>query len=239
MHIAICDDNVADRKQLERLLKRESDNLRGQREPFYLDSYGNSQAVMNSPMLYEAFFIDMTSSAKNGYEIALDLVHAGVTVPIILCISSINYKEFELPDNCRCLQKPIRTEELEQLLELVFKASDSKIPHIEIRTEKETVYVLEEDIAFVVPAGAHFIQIHLMDGTVLETSGNIEKFYEEIQHLTRLLPVNYKTIVNIAAVSQTSLLFVRTKNGRKFFLHPDFRKFVSYMFKEYQKTSTL
>lgn len=25
MHIAVCDDNVADRKQLERLLKRESD----------------------------------------------------------------------------------------------------------------------------------------------------------------------------------------------------------------------
>ena len=25
MHIAICDDNVADRKQLERLLKRESE----------------------------------------------------------------------------------------------------------------------------------------------------------------------------------------------------------------------
>ena len=25
MHVAICDDNVADRRQLERLLKRESD----------------------------------------------------------------------------------------------------------------------------------------------------------------------------------------------------------------------
>ena len=32
MHIAICDDNVADRKQLERLLKRESDK----RAPFIL-----------------------------------------------------------------------------------------------------------------------------------------------------------------------------------------------------------
>lgn len=49
MHIAICDDNVADRKQLERLLKRESDKQYGIREPFYIDSYGNAEALMRSP----------------------------------------------------------------------------------------------------------------------------------------------------------------------------------------------
>lgn len=237
MHIAICDDNIADRKQLERLLKRESDNLRDKREPFYLDSYGNPEAVMSSPMLYEAFFIDMTSSTKNGYEIAMDLIHVGVTAPIIMCISNINYKDYELPDNCYYLQKPIRVEELQHVLEIILKASDNKVPHIEIRTEKETVYVLENDIAYIVPDG-RFIRIHLMDGTVLETAGNIENFYEEIKHLTRLLPVNYKAIVNVAYISQTSFFSVRIKNGRKFFLHPNFRKFVYYMFKEYQRTTT-
>lgn len=237
MHIAICDDNIADRKQLERLLKRESDNLHGTREPFYLDGFGNPEAVMHAPMLYEAFFIDMTSSTKNGYEIALDLVHAGVTAPIILCISNINYKEFDLPDNCYCLQKPIRLDELQNTLEIILKASDNKVPHIEIRTEKETVYILENDIMYIVPAG-RFIKIHLTNGTVLESAGSLENFYEEIKHIPSLLPVSYKAIVNVACISKVSAFSVHTKNGRKFFLHPNFRKLVYYMFKEYQRTTT-
>lgn len=237
MHIAICDDNIADRKQLERLLKRESDNLRGTREPFYLDGFGNPEAVMHSPMLYEAFFIDMTSSSKNGYEIAMDLIHVGVTAPIILCISDINYQEFDLPDNCFCLQKPIRVSDLNNILQIILEASDNKVPHIEIRTKKETVYVLENDIMYVVPEG-RLIKIHLQNGTVLESAGSMENFYEEIQHIPRLLPVSYKAIVNVAYISQTTFFSVHTKNGRKFFLHPNFRKFVYYMFKEYQRTTT-
>ena len=238
MHIAICDDNIADRKQLERLLKRESDKLNGTREPFYIDGYGNPDAVMHSPMLYEAFFIDMTSSSKNGYEIAMDLVHIGVTVPIILCISDINYQELELPDNCFCLQKPIRVSELNNMLEIILKASDNKVPHIEIRTDKETVYVLENDIMYVIPEGG-LIKIHLKDETILEVPDSLENFYEENKNIPCLLPVSYNAIVNVEYISQTTFFSVHTKNGRKFFLHPHFRKYVHYMFKEYHQTSTL
>lgn len=237
MHIAICDDNIADRKQLERLLKKESDNLREKREPFYIDGYGNAETLMHSPMLYEAFFIDMTSGTKNGYDIAMDLVHAGVTVPIILCISNINYQELPLPDNCFCLQKPIRVSELHDILEIIIKASDNKVPHIEIRTKKETLYVLQNDIMYVVPAG-HLIKVYLKDETVLEVADSLENFYEENQHIPCLLPVSYKAIVNVAYIAQTSFFSVHTKNGRKFFLHPDFRKDVFKMYKEYKSTST-
>ena len=203
MHIAICDDNIADRKQLERLLKRESDKLGDTREPFYIDGYGNPEMVMGSPMLYSAFFIDMTASTKNGYEIAMDLIHIGVTVPIILCISKINYKEFDLPDNCYFLQKPILLEELNNILQIILNAFDNKVPHIEIRTEKETLYALENDIMYIVSDG-HFSKIHLKDETVLEVADSIENFYEENQQMTCFLPVSYKTIVNVAYISQTS-----------------------------------
>ena len=73
---------------------------------------------------------------------------------------SIDYKKFNLPDNCYCLQKPIRVSELTEILEIILKASDNKVPHIEVRTEKETVYVLEHDIMYIIPDG-RFIQIHL------------------------------------------------------------------------------
>ena len=42
MHIAVFDDNIADRKQTERLLKRQSDRYQNEgKEHFYIDSYGN------------------------------------------------------------------------------------------------------------------------------------------------------------------------------------------------------
>lgn len=234
MHIAICDDNIADRKQMERLLKRESDKRRDSREPFYIDGYGNSEALMRSPMLYEAFFIDMTDSAKNGYEIAMDLIHAGVTVPIILCISKINYREMPLPDNCFCLPKPIRIDDLTDILEIIIAASDNKIPHIEIRTKKETLYVLEKDIMYILSEGK-YVHVHLTNGTVAELTDTLENFYEEIKHISAFLPVSYKTVVNVAAISRTTLFHVHTKNGHKFFLHPSFRKYVHFCVKEYQK----
>lgn len=234
MHIAICDDNIADRKQTERLLKRESDKRRGTREPFYIDGYGNAEALMRSPMLYEAFFIDMTDSEKNGYEIAMDLIHAGVTVPIVLCISKIDYREMQLPDNCLCLPKPIRVDALTDILESIVAASDNKIPHIEIRTKKETLYVLEKDIMYILTEGK-YVHVHLTNGTIAEMTDTLENFYEEIRNIPSFLPVSYKTVVNVAAISRATFFHVYTKDGHKFFLHPSFRKYAHFRIKEYQQ----
>ena len=49
MHIAVCDDNVADRKQLERLLKRESDKRAASTGIIYTDSFGNSTSLLSIP----------------------------------------------------------------------------------------------------------------------------------------------------------------------------------------------
>lgn len=232
MHIAICDDNVADRKQLERLLQRESDKQYGIREPFYIDSYGNAYALMRSPMLYDAFFIDMTTSSKNGYEVAMELIHAGVTVPIVLCISTINYRDFNLPDNCFFLQKAIRLSELCDMLDMLIAACDNKTPHIEIRTETDTHYVTEKDIMYAVQ-GAHTL-IYLSDDRILEINDTLVNFYDEIRNMPCFFPASYKAIVNVSYVSQSSFFSVQTKNGRKFFLHPAFHKYAKHVIKKYK-----
>lgn len=233
MHIAICDDNVADRKQLERLLQRESDKQYGIREPFYIDGYGNAEALMRSPMLYDAFFIDMTASSKNGYEVAMELIHAGVTVPIVLCISTINYRDFNLPDNCFFLQKAIRLNELCDMLDMLITACDNKVPHIEIRTETDTYYVSEKDIMYAV-GGAHTL-IYLNDDRILEINDTLANFYDEVKNMPCFFPVSYKAIVNIAYVSELSLFSVQTKSGRKFSLHPAFRKYAKQLMKKYNR----
>lgn len=237
MHIAICDDNVADRKQLERLLKRESDKQNGIREPFYIDSYGNAEALMRSPMLYDAFFIDMTTGPLNGYEVAMELSKAGVNVPIILCISTIDYRKFDLSENCFFLQKAIRVDELCATLEMLITSCDNKIPHVEIRTETDTHYVSENDIMYFVQS-AHTM-IYLKDGRILEITDSLVNFYDELRNMPCFFPISYKAVLNIAYVSHLSPFFIRTKDGRRFFLHPAFYKYARHLTKEYTKTQAL
>lgn len=147
MHIAVCDDNIADRKQLERLLERASDRRIHTTGVFHIDSYGNMDAVMSSPMLYDAFFIDITSGPVNGFQLVRKLIDAGVTAPIILCISTINYRVIidaaieeapadavetsnhddlrqKLKSQVQYLNKPIRVAQLDELLDnIIAKAS--------------------------------------------------------------------------------------------------------------------
>ena len=54
MHVAICDDNVADRKHLERLLSRESDKRAGTTNILYIDSYGDKDYFLKNqtPLKY-------------------------------------------------------------------------------------------------------------------------------------------------------------------------------------------
>ena len=79
MHIAVCDDNVADRKQLERLLKRESDKRAASTGIIYTDSFGNSTSLLSNPMQYDAFYIDMClTEGITGTEVANALIAQGV-----------------------------------------------------------------------------------------------------------------------------------------------------------------
>ena len=95
MHIAVCDDNVADRKQTERLLGRESDSRIRTTGNLYIDSYGNVESLKQAPMKYDLFFIDMTESGPDGAETAALLRQMGVTSPIVLMISKIDYRRNE------------------------------------------------------------------------------------------------------------------------------------------------
>ena len=45
-YIAVCDDNMADRKQMERLLGRESDIRLNDTGVLYIDSYGSEDALL-------------------------------------------------------------------------------------------------------------------------------------------------------------------------------------------------
>lgn len=94
MHIAVCNDNVADRKQLERLLARESDKRLSTSGNLYVDSYGHPDSLLKNPMQFDAFFIDMELTPDISDSSVLQcLIKAGCSAPVILFYASPEEKE--------------------------------------------------------------------------------------------------------------------------------------------------
>lgn len=217
LHIAVCDDNTADRKQLERLLGRESNRRSSQTGCFYIDSYGNSNAALQSPQLYDAFFIDMVSDLTDGAALVLRLLDAGVVAPIILCISSIDYRK-TLPEICQSLQqihyldKPIKTAELSSLLDLCVAEKSKSVSTVELRGEQQTRYVLEDDILYASAAGYH-TQVFLRDGSTIEIVGRIENFYMQLTAFSHYIAISSKTFINIIYLKKLTPFRVEMQDG--------------------------
>lgn len=214
MHIAVCDDNVGDRKQLERLLKRESDKRAPSSGVFYIDSYGSVNAVMRSPMLYDAFFVDMVSGETDGAGLARLLRQAGVTAPVVLCVSSIDYrKSFERePGHIFYLDKPILRAELASLLDRILSLRSGTAPTIELRGEKETRYVLEDDIVYA-RADGMYVEVYLKDGALLKVLSTLDNFYAQLSPFTHYAAVSRSSMINVAFVRKVSLTRLTLKDG--------------------------
>ena len=67
MHLAICDDHMADRKQMERLLGRESDRRLNTTGVLYVDSFGRKDSILVTPMIYDAIFMDKTAAMRSSF----------------------------------------------------------------------------------------------------------------------------------------------------------------------------
>ncbi len=216
MHLAICDDNVADRKQLERLLKREADSRALRSEGFYVDSYGHLKALLRSPMLYDAFFIDMCHGEITGMDVVKALTEVGVSAPIILCSSLIRYREYPFSPNILFLDKPIKKEELSAAIDHAIKVKESAVPHIELREETGAYhYVTESDILYAVSEGS-YIKITLTNQKVLSVLSTLDNFYSQLEAYPMIFPLNRKTLVNGRHLQKIHLLNATMTDGTTF-----------------------
>ena len=148
LYIAICDDNIADRKQIERLFNREKDSrLKKNDEVLYIDAYGSPEALMHTPFKYDVFLLDITGGSQNGLDIAKAIRQAGITAPIELMISTIDYSSFSnIPDNTSFITKPVNQGHISHIVDIAKAWSKERPPVLELRGKKETVFAGEKDL---------------------------------------------------------------------------------------------
>ena len=233
MHIAVCDDNIADRKQTERLLGRQSDRFfKESGERLYVDSYGNVTAFLRYPQMYDGLFIDMKDEHPTGFEIAKLLVEAGVVRPIILCVSDIDYrKEYEesgldIP-NLMFIDKPIRVAELTAIIDEVRKIKGDPIPTLELRGQDGTFYAKNDDIAYATRKGGSEVEVHIADGKVITLIDDIYNFYDQCIIFPQICPVNDNAIININHIDKVGFGKVTMKDGSSFRISFSYRNSIS------------
>ena len=128
MHLAICDDHMADRKQMERLLGRESDRRLNTTGVLYVDSFGSKESILVTPMIYDAIFMDMTEDGCDAIELSHMLRADGTDVPIVFCCDKVDYRKSKnLPDNALFLDKPIVVSELTETIDHLLSIKNSKV----------------------------------------------------------------------------------------------------------------
>ena len=228
MHIAICDDNIADRNQTERLLGRESDRRAKTDGVLYIDSYGKQESVLSAPMLYDMFFIDMVFDVPSAAsDIVKALISAGVTSPIVMLNSVIDYRKdtyLTSLEQVYFLDKPIKVAELSDIISMGFEMKNKKVPTIELRTDTDAYYVKEEDIMYALYANKQYTDVFLNDGRKIHMLCNIENFYAHLEHFGSFFPANNHTIIQKKYVKKISLFHVHLTNGTKFMFPSDYKK---------------
>ena len=120
MHIAVLDDNIADRKQIERLLDRESDRRISTTGNLYTDTFGAVDAFLAAPRQYDFFMIDLKGEVSLCVEIAGKIRDLGIKVPICFFRSTDEFAGIEnMPANVLFLEKPVKTADLTAVIDEV------------------------------------------------------------------------------------------------------------------------
>ena len=221
MHIAVCDDNVADRKQTERLMKREADKWIADGDTFYTESFGNAQALLGTPMAYDAFMIDIChTEGLTAHNVVEQLRAKGVIAPMIMVCSDVNYREQDFEEGTLFLDKPLQPAKIHEAMLKVKEYTLSKEPLIELRGE-ETLYVKDDEILYAEQNG-YTSKVTLSNGRIVIARTDVSNLFDELREEHRsFILLGTKAMINIDHV--TSVRFHRATmiDGRKFSVSGD------------------
>lgn len=201
MHVAICDDNVADRKHLERLLSRESDKRAGTPNILYVDSYGEKMHFLANPLKYNLIFMDM--SAEPGIvEFIIEHLNAmGYHAPLILYSDKIDYTQIpNLPDYVVHAKKPYIPDPLPEFLALGDANVSGHVVTVAVHTNAVISHVPKYMILYALEEN-NACKLYLTDGTSIDVDEKIDELRQIFEPYEEFARVNKSSIANFKYVS--------------------------------------
>jgi len=228
MHVAICDDNVADRKHLERLLSRESDKRRGTPNILYVDSYGDTEHFLINPLKYNLIFMDMCLERGTVEYLIGELTAMGYHAPLVLYSSRIDYTAIpNLPDFVIHAKKPYIPEPLPGFLKLGDENVRGYIITLPVHQNGALIDVEKDEIEYILAAKKGTV-LHLSDDTRIDVDEQISDLMALLAPYEEFERVNKNGIANFKFVSAVTLLHLIMQNYYQFPISPlRYREFKS------------
>lgn len=224
MYIAIVADNIADRKQLERLMARTNDSMKNLIGDLYIDSYGNVDAALTAPMKYGLFILDFTLNPNDALLLIQGLKDTNAPAVISVCRpdGAPLAIESQVSDLWH-INKPVSQSELN---ELALKANAyigvNTTVKIEIRGKEKTYYE-EPDSILYAEEGEIANYVYLKNGTCIRYYGEFEDLLNNILLDERFVLFKKDTIVNKNHIREITKHSVILDNDMEFSL-PIFAK---------------
>lgn len=238
MHLAVCDDHVADRKQMERLLGRESDRRISTSGVLYVDSYGSERSILSTPMIYDAIFMDMTEDGADAVRIANELRKAGTKIPIIFCCGKVDYRQSkQLPENILFIEKPIQVAALTDMIEQLLVIVNSRTRKLEFRNMTETFYLEEDEILFACPQDNRYMVLQLTNGQQQVAEISFKNFCASLSSCDSYIALANNNVINMGYIQEISLFKVRLTDGTTIRLSLGEAGVLKKMVEEYKKTA--
>lgn len=216
MHVAICDDNVADRKHMERLLSRESDKRAGTPNILYIDSYGDKNHFLRNPLKYNIIFMDMCSEPGIVEEILAKLEQMGYHAPLILYSSKIDYTAIpNLPDYVVHAKKPYIPAPLPDFLKLGDANVIGNVVTVPVHQNGILQLIPKNNVMYAMPNGNKY-RLFMLDGTTMEVDEEISELRQIFEPYEEFKRINKKNIVNFKYVSAVMPFSVLMQNDCEF-----------------------
>lgn len=201
MHIAICDDNVADRKHLERLLSRESDKRAGTPNILYVDSYGEKMHFLANPLKYNLVFMDMSSEPGIVEFIIERLNEMGYRAPLVLYSDKIDYTQIPgLPDYVLHAGKPYIPDPLPGFLALGDENVTGHVVTVSVHIGSVLTHIPKYTIMYAVDEDGA-CRLYLTDGKTIDVDERIEELRQLFEPYEEFARVNKGSIANFKYVS--------------------------------------
>ena len=177
LYIAVCDDNAADRKQIERLLDRENSFQKSNGNPLYFDSFGSKDSLMKTPNRYNLFLITASEDSElNGIAIANEIKQAGIDALIVMMCSPGRSEDLT-GSGFITKDKPITASDISELVSLAGTCANNKTPLIEIRCNGTTVFAKPEEFICAIASQKGFgLEIYLTGGRKYAATDTLDQF---------------------------------------------------------------
>lgn len=233
MHIALCDDNIADRKQFERLAKRESERRTASGDLLFVDSFGSADSLLAVPRQYDAFFLDLCHThGITGLDLTRKLLDMEITAPIVLCCSDIDYRQQSFPEQVLFLTKPIKAAELTACFDTIQEFLFAREPLIEIRNDGKTMYVRESELLYAVE-NKGLLEVTLTEGRSFILTETAKNFFHQLENWPTFFYPSKKYVLNGRYIKTLRWNRAVMPDGRKFTISCACLPFARTMYQKY------